>query len=763
MPTPLIQPSFTGGELSPSLHSRVDLSKYSVSLKTCRNFYVQAHGGVSNRPGTQFIAETKTSSKKSRLIPFEFNTEQTYVLEFGDLYMRVFKDGGQVLSGGSAVEITTPFTSAQVDDLQFTQSADVMTICHSSHAPREVARSSHTSWTLTTISFGASLSAPTGVSVSAQNYDATLDNRSHEYAVTAVDTVTGAESLASSTSSVTNNSLSETRTNTTTWSAVTGADRYNVYKKKGGILAFVGASDTTTFVDDNIDPDTADTAPTNRTIFNATGTYPSTVSYFQQRLAFAQSDNAPQTVWLSQTGNYHNFNVSTPLRDDDGITFTIAAQQVNEIRHMMPLANLVILTSGGEWLMRSADGVLTPVSIVMEPQGYRGANEVPPLLIGNTILYIQSKGSIVRDLSYTLESDSYTGNDLTVLATHLFEGKQVTSWAFAQAPHSVIWAVLSDGSLSALTYMREHEVWGWSRHDTDGTYESVCSVSEGSEDAVYFIVNRTIGGVTKRYVERLHTRVFSDVADAFFVDSGLSYDGTHTGSTTMTLSGGTTWLHGENITLTASASTFVAGDVGNAFVLTIGVETLRCKVTAYTSGTVVTVQAARDVPTAFRSVATSTWSKAVDELSGLGHLEGKSVSILADGNAEAQLTVASGAITLTNPASKIHVGLPIQSDFETLSVEHPKSTIQGKVKSIAKVNLKVKDTRGGRVGPNFERMNEFKQRAYEAYGEPTALRTGDIEVTLPSDWNRLGSVCYRQDDPLPVTILAVIPEITIGH
>jgi len=171
---------------------------------------------------------------------------------------------------------------------------------------------------------------------------------------------------------------------------------------------------------------------------------------------------------------------------------------------LVPLSDLVVLTSGGEWLMVSNDGkVITPSSIALKPQGYRGASDVPPLVIGNTILYVQSKGSIIRDLAYALESDTYTGNDLTVLSNHLFAGKQIVEWAYSQAPHSMVWAVLDDGSVAALTYMREHEVWGWSRHDTDGTFESVCSVAEGNEDATYFVVKRTINGTTKRYIERL--------------------------------------------------------------------------------------------------------------------------------------------------------------------------------------------------------------------------------------------------------------------
>jgi hypothetical protein len=681
----------------------------------------------------------------------------------GNLYLRIIKDGGQITSGGSVVEVATPYVESDLFDLQFTQSADVMTICHRNHAPRELSRSSHTSWALATITFGAAIAAPTGVSSSRQNYGSSGTTKTYTYVVTAVDSITESESVQSAKTSITNRSLSTTITNTVTWSAVSGANVYHVYKTKGGVFGFIGRADSTTFVDDNIGPDISLTPQKNRILFDAAGKYPAIVTYFQQRLVLGQSDNEPQTLWMSQTGVYKNFNTSTPLRDDDSVTFTIAAREVNEVRHMMPLQSLIVLTSGGEWLVKSSVGdAITPTSINLEPQGYRGASTVPPISIGNTVIYLQSKGAIVRDLAYALDSDSYTGNDLTVLASHLFTGKTVVDWAFSQAPWSIIWAVLSDGSLAALTYLREHEVWGWSRHDTDGTYESVSSVSEGTEDAVYFVVKRTINGNTKRYIERLNSRVFTTVEDSFFVDSGLTFDGTHTGSTTMTLSGGTTWAHGESITLTASATTFVSGDVGNAIVLTVGNETLRCNITAYTSATVVTIQGARDIPTAFRSIALGIWSKAVDTLSGLGHLEGKTVSILADANVEVQQIVTSGTITITHPASKIHVGLAIQSDFETLEIENSRGTIQGKRKTISAVTLRVENTRGGKVGPSLDQLTEFKQRAYEAYGEPTELKTGDIQVTIPSRWKTNGALAFRQDDPLPVTILATIPEIEVG-
>jgi hypothetical protein len=762
MPVHTIQPSFSGGELAPSLHARVDLAKYATGLKTCRNFFVQAHGGVANRPGTKFICETANSAKTTRLIPFEFNTEQTYILEFGHQTMRVIKDGGQVLSSGSPVSIATPYSDTELADLNFTQSADVMTICHPSHPVKEVKRTSHTAWSITSVSFGTSMAAPGGVSSTRQNYDGGNPGTSYSYVVTAVKTETGDESVASSATSITNNNLSSTITNTISWNAVSGADSYNVFKSRGGIYGFIGRSTTTSFKDDNIEADANDTPATARTIFNTTDEYPATVAYYQQRLVFGQTNNDPQKIFMSQTGNYHNFNISEPLRDDDAVTFTIAASQVNEVRHLVPLSDMIILTSGGEWLLTANDGVITPSAIQVKPQGYRGSADAPPIVIGNTIIHLQAKGAIIRDLAFALESDSYTGNDLTVLASHLFAGKTVREWAYAQAPHSIVWTVLSDGTLAALTYMREHEVWGWSRHDTDGTFESVCTIAEGDEDATYFVVKRTINGATKRYIERLNTRVFTDVADAFFVDSGLSYDGTHTGSTTMTLSGGSSWTHAETLTLTASGSTFVSGDVGNTIVLTVGSETLVCTIQAYTSATAVSVKAGRDVPTAFRSVAVSSWAKGVDEISGLGHLEGKTVAILADGNVEAQKTVASGAITISHPATKIHIGLPIQADVQTLNLELGQPTQQGKKKSISEVTLRVEESRGGKIGYDSDHLTEFKQRAYEPYGTATSLKTGDISVTMPSTWRSEGSIFFRQDDPLPMTLLAVIPEVSVG-
>jgi hypothetical protein len=682
------QRAFSGGELAPSLHARSDLAKYSSGAKTLRNMFVLPHGGASNRPGTKFIAEVKNSAARVRLIPFQFSSSQTYVLEFGNLYMRVYSNGAQVLLAGVPYEIVTPYTTADLATLKYTQSADVMTIAHPSYASRNLSRTGHTAWTLATISLAPALAAPAGPAATPTNGTGAGAAIAFSYKVTAVNTGTLEESLASVAATCSNYALNPaTGTfNTITWSAVTGAAKYNIYKETngGGIHGYIGSATALTFLDSNLAGDEADTPPETRDPF-AAANYPGVVTYHQQRRVFGGSTTAPQTVWMSQSGNYSNFNVSSPSRDDDGVTFTLASPQVNEIRHFVALNDLLVLTSGGEFKVTgggsSGGDPITPSAVLVRPQGYRGSSHVPPLIVGETALFVQQKGSIVRDLGYSLESDGYTGNDLSVLANHLFESNTVAEWAYAQAPHSIVWAVMADGTLLSLTYLKEHQVWAWSHHDTSGTFESVAVVSEGSEDAVYVSVLRTLntGGV-KRFVERFQTRIVNDVTDAFFVDCGLSYSG---------------------------------------------------------------------IP------ATT--------ISGLTHLNGETVTILADGSVSASQTVSGGAITLPHSASVVHVGLGYTAELQTLDLDVTTLRQSANAKRrVTEVLVKVERSRGMWAGPDADHMTEVKQRDFEPYGDPIALFTGDFKLSIPPSWGRSGSIVLQQRDPLPLTVLAVIPEVDIG-
>ena len=754
------QLSFSGGEVSPSLYARVDQVKYQTGLRTCKNFMVMRHGGVANRPGTEFIEEVKTSAKKVRLIPFIFNTDQTYVLEFGDQYMRVYRNGAQVESGGNPYEIVTPYAVADLPTLQYVQSADTITLVHPNYAPRELSRSAHDNWTLDIITFGATIAAPTGLASSAGGV-------TYSYKVTAVDAETGEESLPSASAGSIN------LTSTLTWNAVSGAGFYNVYRLINGQYGWIGVAGAVaspSFKDDTYTPDALDTPPVDRQPFTGAGNYPSAVTYYQQRRIFANTDNNPEGVWASRIALRKNFMVSTPLQDDDAVTFSMVGRQVNEVKHMLDLGKLVVFTASGEWSIEGdAAGILTPGEVNPKQYTANGSGNLAPLVVGGSAVYVQARGSVVRDLAYEFEANGYRGNELSIFAAHLFEGYTLTDWAYQQIPHSVVWAVRDDGALLGLTYVREHQVIGWHRHEFyNGLVENVCVVPEGDEDFLYLVVKRTINGSTKRYIERMHTRQVADIVDSVFMDSSLTYDGRNTDTGhTMTLSGGTEWTYEESLTLTSSDPYFIAGDVGNdIWLYDADGEVIRCNIKVFTSDQVVTVKPNRTVPVSLRSVAVSNWSKAVDQVSGLAHLEGEDVAIFADGYVSASpnnssyttRTVTGGVVSVAEPHAVIHVGLPITADIETLDIDNPQGpSMADKRKNVNKLTMFVESSRGIFAGPDEDRLYEVKARNDEGYDEPVDLETGKVEINISSDWNSSGKVLIRQIDPLPLAVLAIVP------
>jgi hypothetical protein len=850
----LIQRSLAGGEISPSLWARVDTTKYATGLKTLRNFFIMRHGGVANRPGTSFVAEVKDSTKVGRFIPFVFNSDQTYLLEFGHLYMRVHRNRSQILESdktitaitnanpavvsstahgfsngdevyvtsitgaigtyinnrnfkvanstantfsltymdGSAVDstsfgsytssgtagrvytIATPYVEADLSEIQFVQSGDIITLVHPSYAPRELSRIGHTNWTLNTISFAPGISPPGGVS----NDASATGTQITFWVVTSVNDTTGEESLASL---VTSAAAAPTPSLPfeVYWTAATNATSYNVYKRNYGLYGYIGTTSSTTFLDTGISPDLSDAPPTARDPFSGANNYPSVVGYIQQRQAFANTNNDPTKVWLSRSAQFKNFTVSTPLQDDDAVTFSLVGRQVNEIRHLLDLSKFVLLTSAGEWTGEGdASGIIRPGDINPKQQAYNGASSLSPIVVGGTALYLQARGSVVRDLAFEFQQDGYRGNDLTIFSAHLFDGHSIVDWAYQQIPHSVVWAVREDGVLLGLTYVREHQIYGWHRHDFDGFVENVCTIPEEGEDAVYLLIRRTINGQTKRYIERMNTRQISDIKDSILMDSTLSFDGRNPGTShTMTLSGGSTWAYSESLTLTSSTAYFSASDIGNQIQLTGSNGTLiRFTILGYTSSTVVTGKAHRTIPVAMRSVAMSDWARAVDHLTGLWHLEGKTVSVFADGFVAASaknesyqlLTVTNGSLSLDKPYSVIHVGLPITADIELLDIDTAQSeTMANKKKLVTKVTLFVESSRGIFVGGSapsddeadpLEGLYEAKTRNAENYNEPTNLQTGTIDINLMSEWNSNGRVFIRQIDPLPLSVLAIAPD-----
>lgn len=818
-----IQPSFAGGEIGPSLYGRIDMSKYQVALRKCDNFIVRQYGGVENRPGTRFIGEAKYADRKCRLIPFQFSTIQTYALELGHNYMRVIKDGAYVLNSSNTIyELAMPYADADLFRIKFTQSADVLTLVHPAYPPKELRRYAHDNWQIVDVetkngpfddinineAIKVYASASTGtitLTASSAIFGAEQVGKLFYLEQPAVDSVPVWETnKATTVNDVRRADSNYYRANTAgktgtlrpshtegmswdgwggTGSSDTGIQWEYLHSGFGIVRITAVASDGLTatstvisYIPSQVVGSANGSYKWARFAWNSVNGYPGTVVYYQQRLYFAASTAYPQTIWASRTGDYKDFGKSNPLQDDDRIIYTYAGRQVNEIRHLIDVGNLIALTSGGEYTISGDQNkVLTPASFSFSSQGNSGSSNVPPIAVANIALFIQEKGSAVRDLAYSFDVDGYQGTDLTILANHLFQKRSIIDWSFCIVPYSSAFCIRDDGKLLVMTYLREQQVFAWAPQSSTGKYESTCSISEGSEDAVYFVVNRTINGQVKRYIERLSSRLFTNEEDAFFVDSGLSYDGRNTSSRTMTISGGSgDWNYQVDYTITASGGAYFNGaDAGSQlqFPYTgtdpetgepVAME-LRCDILSVSNSNTVVIRANRNVPPVLRNASTTNWQMARQTFSGLAHLEGQTVNILADANVEPQKIVTGGTVTLESPGAVVHIGLPIAAEFETLDINiNGQETLLDKKQLIPTVTLVVNASRGIWASTPGGSWYEYPQREFEFYDDPVDDATGKVEVKLDSNWDKNGRVKIRQLDPLPLSVLAVLPRLTVG-
>ena len=439
------------------------------------------------------------------------------------------------VSGGTVArvyEIVTPYLSAELSTLKFRQSNDVLYLTHRNHAPRKLNRNGATDWALEVIGFAPLQVAPTGVSVTVVGAGGSTR---HEYLVTAVAAETLEESITvSAVTTVGNATLSNTNYNRVTWAAAAVAERYNVYKEDNGLYGYIGSTETTTFNDKNILVDLDDTAPKLRQPFATAGNYPGAVGLHEQRTTWGNTDNGPLNIWLSQTSQFENMNVSSPLKATDAVSMRLVAGKGNEVRHFRSFDDkLFIFTSGAVWTLEPGgdSDAITPASKQLTVQEWLASTEVPPITIKKNMLMVSGQddeGFEVHSVGEDSQSGiagRYAGSDLTVLSRHLFEGYTIKEWCYMERPYRLVLAIRSDGKILCLTYLNEHQVYAWSVFETDGIFESICDVPEGQEDTAYIQVKRTINGQEKRYIERFHSRTFADITDAFFVDCGLSYTG----------------------------------------------------------------------------------------------------------------------------------------------------------------------------------------------------------------------------------------------
>lgn len=510
--------------------------------------------------------------------------------------------------------------------------------------------------------------------------------------------------------------------------------------------------------------------------------YPCEVEFFSDRLWWAGTPLDPQTVWGSQIGDYSNHGKSTPIVDSDAVSFTINARQVNAVQDLVPLDKMIILAKGGEFLMTGGqDEVITPSSINIKPQSYRGTGGVQAKVVGDTAIIVQEQGSHVFDIGYRFEQDGYRPQDISVYADHLVEGYTILRMEWMTAPWSTLFFMRNDGKLAGCTYMPEQEVIGWHRHDTDGVIEDIVCLPGDQQTEFYAVVRRIVNGQVKRYIEQMEESFVQDPRDWFYVDSGLTYDGRNTTATTLIVTGGVLWDENEALNLATSAPLFVgASDVGDGFtvsrqVLEQNPETgawafvtykVRVVISAYLSTTEVTVTSVGTVPVALRAQPSTDWVFERDTITGLGHLEGKEVNILSDASVHPRRVVTGGQISLDSPGGVVHVGLPYRAHIETLEVNSAGGQpLRDAKKLLHEVNMLVRGTRGIKVGTIFDGENdqyldEIKEREFEDYGEPTLAVTGLVKILTSAKWGESqGKVHIVSDDPLPMEILAIIPKL----
>lgn len=799
MPVHTIQPSFSGGEFAPSLYSRVDLQKYATGLKRAKNMIVHPHGGLSNRPGLRYISKAKYPDKKCRLVPFEFSLDQAYNIEFGEHYCRFYANEGIVIaesppSWNGAInyevddyvtyaglkyrcdsnninrrpdmnsiwirqdcyEIASPYSEADIADLKFTQSADILYVVHPNHPPMELTRYAHDLWELSQFVFkdgpfmisnidetkkitpafpvGETYMTLTasGFGPFSEDHLGALFRIKHEVEGLSE---TGAFSANGTTAGIWCQgtwriishgtwdgkiTVQKSLDAGTTWTELrsftskidgTGKGDFNVntFGNEDDLckirISYAHNSGSCN-VDLSCDPFTQTSVMNisqwiSSTVVHAKKVnwagviaassdwaegswsklrgYPSSLVFYQDRLVFAKTKSEPQTIWMSQTGDYSNFARSTPLVDSDGVSINLPSRKLNGIKNLIALGEILALTSATEWSVGpSGGGSITPTSIETKCQGYRGCSGVDPVIIGNRAVFVQPMGSVLRDLGYDYSVNGFSGDDLSVFANHLFESHKIVEMAYQQEPDSLVWCIRDDGVMLSMTYLREQEILAWTWHETDGDVESICTIPGDGHNVVWLVVNR--GGV--RFIEMMDKRLKSlDVAEQFFVDCGITYRGEPT------------------------------------------------------------------------SVVT-----------GLAHLEGKTVAILADGNVMAQQVVTSGSITLPSPYSIVHVGLPYESDCATLNIEvsQQDGTMQGRLMKVSQVVVRFLNSLGGWLGPDENSLYEIVQRTNEPLDTAVPLFTGDEKVVLDSSYETGGTIFYRQKDPLPVTILAVMPTVSPG-
>lgn len=759
-PLYISQLAFTTGEVSPDVSSRFDLEQYKSALLEAENVVIRPYGAVAKRQGSQYVGQVKYSDKPTRLFEFTTNTNNSFMLEFGHLYIRVWRNGEY-----TNLEINTPFEDEIINDLNIIQSGDVMFICSGKYPIQTLSRYSDTDWRMSAYKLTEQpydeINTDNGhtLTVNGDTITSTKDLFTQDmvgsvaqiaYYIEAVHTTQSGEAVekkygvgrfSKREKAVYNNidynverfstdvELSWKFTTHGTWEGTvkiqisnndgqtwkdyrtyTSNKDYNVTDsgkieagarlkyisdiKSGsvncdlsilpfmqyGVVEIVSVENSKT-AKVNILNGIKEGEPSHQWklgSWNRGNGYPKLCTFYQDRFVVAATNKKPNYIWMSWTGDYPNFGVEKvegTITDDSAITLPVINRKMCEIRHLIPANDLIILTSGNEWIV-SGDKTITPTNCNLKTQTQRGALSCEPQFIGNRCVFVQERGGTVRDMGYSYESDNYTGQDLTLFVKTRVRGYLTITSAYAQDPDSIIYYIRNDGEINCLTYIPEQKVYGWSHFVTNGKYLYCESVSEGEQDSIYILVERTLQGKKVKCIERM-VPLYSDDVNVF----------------------------------------------------------LDCYVE-------------------FKS------SNAIDSIN-IPHLSGQTVQVVIDDNQQQDVVVPDdGLLQLNVSGSHIKIGLPFTSKIRVPSVEMQMQdgTLQGRVATVSRVVLRMYKSFGGKVGHTFDRMDDITL-------PPNELFTGDKPVILPKmgvNYSTDTSICIKHSDPFPFNLLSITRIVEIG-
>lgn len=765
-----IQTSFAGGEFGPDLYGRTDIAQYQNACEIVENFLIRSYGPVISAPGTKYIGTVSTSTVKNRLIKFIFNRTDSYVIEMGPLYFRFYTNGGIVVTTG-----TTPFylahtyTESQIWDVQFAQLNDVIWLTHPSHPPRRLIRKSAASWTISDYEFKGG---------------PFLDSFTVTTGTDGVTTSSTIKITASATTGTVNITVSPTNSNLFTVSGSTLGHK-NTFWMIGGLaqtdptteLQVVGYVKLT----DIINSYTA-TATVIKNLKVATATdnwaegawssvrgYPASVILHERRLWFARTNFEPTKVWGSKVFEYDNFSLDEQ-EDDDGLNLDLASNESNEIQWLASGKSLIAGTYGGAFVINSGGtDPITPNTVTCKDEIGYGALNIAPKRVGNFLYYVQRFGKKLREMFYFWDLDTYKAIDRTILSPHILD-EGVVAMDAIQDPDTILMCVLTNGTLACMTREVDQDVTAWSRVVTSGTFTSIAVIPSQASlyDEAWFIVERWINGVQKKYIEVMDSIIPPARQDMCnYLHSSLRYNA----YTTATSSAITISLSGTagTVTVTSSGPAFSSGNVGKR-IRTIdgaGVTLGEGKITSFTSSTVVNIAVSLTFTTT--AFAVNRWGISVTAVTGLDHLEAETVAVLADGGTDKpNKTVSAGSITLAYDYFVINVGLPYDQIIRTLPKEagSQRGTSQGKKQKISEVGFKLYRSfkgfeYGGKYAWDADTMDVAGTRDPSTLlGTPELLYSGVLpNLSFQDDYQYGSRVYIKNSDPLPIELLSIITTV----